>query len=290
MKVSKTRALEHLRSVLDKIPQLRGLSKKSNAPEFIEWQRDTKVAIKNTFMKDSEHITEFNNIHFAPVMPPSDLFNENGYDINDIYEETYSQGMNEAEARLKSMIKEINAYWEDEENAQIETTKTRGKISPPNRNIFIIHGHDDGAKETVARFIKKIGLNPIILHEHSDKGRTIIEKFEEHSDVGYAIALLTPDDVGNKKNEQNNLKPRARQNVIFEFGYFIGKIGRKRVCGIKKDDVEIPSDYAGVLFIPMDSEGAWQMKLVKELKEIWSDIDANLLFKKFSDRYSQQNI
>lgn len=144
------------------------------------------------------------------------------------------------------------------------------------RDIFIVHGHDDGVKEAVARFVSKLGLNPIILHEQPNRGRTIIEKFEDYAEVVYAIAILTPDDVGKKKSQQDDLRDRARQNCIFEFGYFIGKLGRDRVCGIVKDDIEVPSDYSGVLYIPFDSTGAWRMKLVKELKAIGIDVDANL--------------
>lgn len=86
--------------------------------------------------------------------------------------------------------------------------------------VFLVHGHDNELKETVARFLEKIGLIPIILHEQASKGQTIIEKFEEHSNVSYAIVLMTPDDVGNLKSNKGKLNQRARQNVIFELGYF----------------------------------------------------------------------
>ena len=116
----------------------------------------------------------------------------------------------------------------------------------------------------------------MILHEQPNQGRTIIEKFEEHAQVGFAVVLLTPDDVGSLKGENNHLKPRARQNVIFEFGFFIGRLGRHRVCALTKGDVEIPSDYDGVVYVPLDDHGAWKMKLVKELKAAEFDVDANL--------------
>ena len=113
------------------------------------------------------------------------------------------------------------------------------------------------------------------MHEQANLGRTIIEKFESHAHVGFAVALLTPDDVGSLKNEKPNLKSRARQNVIFEFGYFIGKLGRERVCALVKSDVEKPSDYDGVLYIPLDDFGGWEKKLIKELKSAGYDVDAN---------------
>ena len=154
----------------------------------------------------------------------------------------------------------------------------RKDINNSNKNVFIIHGHDNGTKEKVARFITKLGLTPIILHEQPNQGNTIIEKFEENADVAYAIALLTPDDVGAEKKCQKNLKPRARQNVIFEFGYFIGRLGRKRVCGISSGDIEIPSDYSGVLYLKLDTADGWKMDLIKEFKAIGIDVDANLAF------------
>ena len=139
----------------------------------------------------------------------------------------------------------------------------------------MIHGHDAGTKETVARFIAQLGLEPVILHEQANQGRTIIEKFEDHSDVGYAIALITPDDTGSSVKEPENVRQRARQNVIFEFGYFLGKLGRKNVAGLVKGDIEAPSDYSGVLYIPIDESGAWRFLLIKELKSVGYEVDAN---------------
>lgn len=140
-------------------------------------------------------------------------------------------------------------------------------------DIFIVHGHDEAAKESVARFIEKLELKPIILHEQPDKGRTIIEKFEEHSNVGFAIVLLTPDDVGAPIKQQEKLKSRARQNVIFELGFFVGRLGRNRVCALYKGDIEMPSDYKGVLYKPM--MGDWQLSLAKEIKAAGISIDLN---------------
>jgi len=107
----------------------------------------------------------------------------------------------------------------------------------------------------------------------ANKGRTIIEKFEDHSNVGYAVVLLTPDDLGATKDKKDELKPRARQNVIFELGYFIGKLGRKRVCVLHMENVEIPSDYKGILYLKMDKDDAWTHKLAREIKEGGIKID-----------------
>ena len=120
---------------------------------------------------------------------------------------------------------------------------------------------------------KKLELKPVILSEQSSRGRTIIEKFEKHSKVGFAIALLTPDDTGSLEGEKK--QPRARQNVIFELGFFIGRIGRERVCALSKGEVEIPSDYSGVVYIPLEDSGGWKFQLCRELKAAGYDIDAN---------------
>ena len=134
------------------------------------------------------------------------------------------------------------------------------------KDIFIVHGHDEAAKQEVARFIKILGLQAIILHEQPDKGRTIIEKLEDHTEVGFAVILLTPDDMGHPKGEPDKAKPRARQNVVLDLGYLIGKLGRSSVCALMKGDIEIPSDYAGVLYESMDNAGAWKLTLAREIR------------------------
>ena len=141
--------------------------------------------------------------------------------------------------------------------------------------IFIVHGHDDAAKLSVARFVEKLGLHEIILHEQPNKGRTIIEKFEDYSNVVFAIVLLTPDDIGYPQNKPEEEKPRARQNVIFELGFFVGKLGRNRVCALHKGDVEILSDFDGVLYVPMGSGNGWKLELAKEMKGAGIEFDLN---------------
>jgi len=112
-----------------------------------------------------------------------------------------------------------------------------------NRKVFVVHGHDDGPREAVARYLERIGFSVVILHEQANRGKTIIEKFEANADVGFAVVLLTPDDLGGPVNGEQ--KHRARQNVILELGYFIGRLGRERVCALKAGDIELPSDILG---------------------------------------------
>jgi hypothetical protein len=179
---------------------------------------------------------------------------------------------------LLSTLLSIKDYFEHEkfdENFISRPPESPRKVST--RKIFIVHGHDTEITTETARFLEKLTLQPIILHEQPDQGQTIIEKFEAYSDVGFAVVLLTPDDVGAKQTESENLKARARQNVILELGYFLGKLGRRSVASIYKSGVEIPSDYQGVLFIPYDKEGMWKLKLTKELKSAGMNLDMNLL-------------
>ena len=142
-------------------------------------------------------------------------------------------------------------------------------------DVFVVHGSDDGTRETVARFIGKLGLKPVILREQPNSGRTIIEKFEDYSNVGFAVVLMTPDDVGKRKDQQDGLEPRARQNVILELGFFLGKLGRNRVCALYKPGVEIPSDYSGVGYVLLDEHDAWHLKLAKEIRSAGLPVDMN---------------
>lgn len=141
----------------------------------------------------------------------------------------------------------------------------------PNNSVFIVHGRDDAARLEAARFIERLGLNAIVLHERPNKGRTIIEKFEAEGSAGFAIVLLTPDDHGAAIGE--DLQLRARQNVLLELGYFIGSIGRHRVIALKKGEIEIPSDFVGVLWEPLDARGAWKMRVAHELSDAGYNID-----------------
>lgn len=142
-------------------------------------------------------------------------------------------------------------------------------------HVFIVHGHDEEAKLRTARFIEKLGLKPIILHEQASSGKTIIEKIENYSNVGFGIVLYTPCDLGTSKLKMDELNARARQNVVFEHGFLIGKIGRENVCALVKGTIEIPNDISGVVYIEMDHNDAWQFQIAKELKKSGYNIDMN---------------
>lgn len=144
--------------------------------------------------------------------------------------------------------------------------------------VFVVHGHDDATKEKVARFIEKLGLKAIILHEQVSKGMTVIEKFEEYSrKASFAVILFTPDDVAYPLGEEKLSRPRARQNVVLEMGYFVGTLGRDKVFVLYKGDVELPSDILGVVYTKIDDADAWKLNVAKELKIAGYEIDLNKL-------------
>jgi len=146
------------------------------------------------------------------------------------------------------------------------------------RRVFVVHGHDEGVKQAVARIMEKLELEPIILHELPDKGRTIIEKLEEETNVAFAVVLMTADDLGGPKTmSPDSYSPRARQNVLVELGLFLGKLGRSHVSVLFQPGIEMPSDYAGVLYTPLDPGGAWHFKLAKEINAAGISINLNKL-------------
>jgi len=143
--------------------------------------------------------------------------------------------------------------------------------------VFVVHGHDDGTKEMVARFLRTLlGIEPIILHEQPNQGLTIIEKFESHAkNTDFAVILFTPDDKGYLANNSDEVKFRARQNVILELGFFMGKLGRQRVCVLNKGNVEVPSDLSGILYHLIDDAGAWKLSLAQDMQSCGLSVDLN---------------
>lgn len=176
-------------------------------------------------------------------------------------------------AQLK-VVSTDNDFWEKTNNS-IYGGKEKNTMSGSNK-VFIVHGHDEAAKESVARFLEKCGFEAIILHEQADGGRTIIEKIVCYTDVVFAIILYTPCDIGRAKEAKKG-KARARQNVVFEHGYLIGKLGRDKVCALVKEGVETPGDISGVVYKPMDSAGAWKTEILKEMKNAGIAVDASKL-------------
>ncbi|MFX1442084.1 MAG: TIR domain-containing protein [Promethearchaeota archaeon] len=223
------------------------------------------MVVRKIFGSDSLNFKDFNNIQYGPVAV---TFGDSHHTFTSNWEK-YDK---------KTMISKLSAYTEE---LRLDLDDNTAEIAKKNyfpNQVFIVHGRDEELKEKIKNTLIKLDLEPIILHEQANKGRIILEKFEDHSNVGYAIVLLTPDDKGSLKND-STLKERARQNVVFEFGFFIGKLGRDHVFILYKESesFEKPSDIDGLVYCNYDEKGAWKMRLVKEMKAIGYQIDANKL-------------
>jgi predicted nucleotide-binding protein len=140
----------------------------------------------------------------------------------------------------------------------------------------VVHGHDDGAKHSVARFLEQLGIVPVILQEQINRGMTVIEKFEDLAGrAGFAVILITPDDMGHAAGKEQEKKNRPRQNVVLELGYFVGRLGRSKTLVLVKGEVEMPSDVLGLVYEPMDRTEGWKIRLARELKASGFEIDLN---------------
>jgi predicted nucleotide-binding protein len=228
---------------------------------FWEWQRDTQVLLKNIYTEDKSPVLDFreiiSNLKYRIETSPKDL-----------HENEYVKGLERAESLLESCIREISDYWPEGDNLESE--------NQIEKSVFLVHGHDEAILHQTARLLEKLEIEVVILREQPNAGRTIIEKFVDYSNVRFAVVLLTGDDRGGEKSlDFDRQKLRPRQNVILELGYFLGKLGRKHVCALYQKDVEIPSDYEGVLFVQLDQGGSWRFELARELKTAGIDIDMN---------------
>ena len=224
--------------------------------------RRLKMLITKIYDSGSSYLEDLNKINFFssiayPNMPDSINFN------------AWSSGRDRTVNLIGTIIEELELFPKDTSMNNIEVARI------DRTNIFIVHGRDDGAKETVARFIDKLGFVATVLHEQTNSGATIIEKIEKNTDVGFGIVLYTACDVGGIKADLDNLKPRARQNVVFEHGFLMGKIGRENVVALVKGNVEIPNDISGVVYESMDEGGAWKYKIAREMKSSGYDVDMN---------------
>ncbi|ELX7501885.1 nucleotide-binding protein [Vibrio fluvialis] len=176
------------------------------------------------------------------------------------------------ETLLRALTNTVDALKEDV-YGELKEQKSESQSPAISNKVFVVHGHDNELKNDVERFIHEIGLEPIVLHRQVDAGATVIEKIEANSDVGYAFILLTPDEYSYTKDQQaleesqRHIELRARPNVIFEFGYFVGKLGRNRVCCLHKGDVVVPSDISGLVYKKVDSSIENQAyAIIKELR------------------------
>ncbi len=255
---------KNLELIQDLIKQAEQITYHNGQRDAVE--KRAEMLLRKIFGNNTHYLKSLKAIRYSPGIWTTGT-------PDSVFENSFNDGK-------KQLINLLNVVAED---IQLDTTinETESKserLKNNSKNVFIVHGHNEEMKLAVARAIEKLKLTPIILHEQPNKGKTIIEKFTDNSDVAFAVVLLSSDDIAySKKNKPETAKYRARQNVIFELGYFIGKLGRERVIALHEivSDFEIPSDYSGVLFVPFDNNGKWQFDIVRELKAIGIQVDAN---------------
>lgn len=249
------RAIELIKRQMDQIDGL--LQLEYNDPEVNKWDNITEQILINAFGKPHENLSDFNSArHGGSVI-------HMGMDDYELQED-FKENLENSRKILEGFIEQLEMF-APQKTTGAANVKSVTKTS--SKKIFIVHGHDDQARSELALIISRLGLEPIILHEQANEGMTVIEKLEKYSEVGYAFIILTPDDVGAKTEQKDNLQPRARQNVVFEFGIFVGKLGRNKVCCLYKGDMELPSDLHGLLYIPFEtSVNEKQIDIVKELR------------------------
>ena len=238
----------------------------AESPDFESWHSKAERFLVNRFGRNSYEATDFSNTLFIPMVyvPGAD----------DIRIKACCDGLKKTKDVFKDYLTEIKEEMLEKDEKSEKTV--HADLNHQNNKVFVVHGHDEALKEKVARLLEKQGLEAIILSERANKGKTIIEKFEENSDVGAAICLFTGDDIGKEKSETVE-KQRARQNVVYEAGYFMGKLGRERVIMLVDEGIDLPSDLQGVVYT--DSE-SWKTEILQELQSIGYAIDFNKLFKR----------
>ena len=255
--------------------------------KILDWRASAKDAIEMAFGRNSEPMNAI--IKWHPELIPKEemIYPQRHPHFEALTAPPYRQRRDESEIekdRVNTLRKQIDGLIRHKKNlerkirlqkeaplsAALPQSQVRGN------KIFLVHGHDREMKETTARLLEKLKLDVVIMDEKANRGKTLIEKLEDlASDVGYAVVLMTADDEGNAKGKSP--KPRARQNVIIELGYFIGKLGRDRVCVLYADGVDPPSDFKGVAYHPIDSGKAWRYEVANELDEAGYSIDTNLI-------------
>ncbi|WP_020176455.1 TIR domain-containing protein [Methyloferula stellata] len=245
-----------------------------NAPELDALEAAVDAALVDTFGSDTADYHRYRQAKDFDRGP----YNMSYPTPPDEFQASIARSIGISAALLKQAIKSLEEKLEEQSGFELNPAREMAAIPNLSRKVFIVHGRDDGTKNEVALFISAIGLEPIILHMRPNKGRHLLTKFQEESEgAQFAIVLLTPDDEGGIAGA-GNVQKRARQNVIFELGFFIGKLGPENVAALLKGNVEKPSDFDGVAYISMDDTGGWKGILARELHEAKLPFDPAKVF------------
>ena len=250
---------EKLEKLIEQIDTLISKGVDCGNPEFCAWKEQSTRFLIRVYGTNSHELKRFNSFHFTLTCFSSS---------------TPSYKFNAACVRDLERVKAIfKSYVEEMEEDSLHSDNTAKPVSRSMKKVFIVHGHDGELKQSVARLIERQDLTPVILGEQVNRGATIIEKIEKNDDVGAAICLFTSDDkcIG---DGGDSVAMRARQNVVFEAGYFIGKLGRGNVILLAEHGIDMPSDLSGVVYTDVNN---WQLYVCAELKKIGFNIDLNRL-------------
>ncbi len=250
---------DRLKSIIDEIDSLIAQQVSAGSPAFQAWKVKVERFLIYEYGKESYEYKQFGQYHFSLSL--------------------YGAGTPQSEfiAACKRDLLRVQAVFSEYLNDlnNIEVVENKNQPTYDCSKVFIVHGHNGELRESTARILEKQRIKPIILFEQSNQGATIIEKLEKNNDVGAAICLFSADDVGTEKSKiDEGLKDRARQNVVFEAGLFIGILGRNRVIIIADKTIEMPSDLQGVVYTDTSN---WTFEVLKELKAMGYSIDYNKL-------------
>ena len=242
---SETKKEKSIKSLKELIDQLQNVRNKDRfSKEFTDWNELAKSRIRSIFSKESDNLIEFKDIIYNPSVLSSRT-------PENVRNDAFQNGLEQAEAMLLAMVDEVD-NWFDDEVIEI-STKESSDIEDTGK-IFIVYGHDKLALHSAKTLIYELGLKPITVTPGESEGGYIFSTIERlANECCFALVLLTPDDEGKSKSEKD-YKDRARQNIIFEWGYFNGIYGIKRVCAAYKKGVEMPSDMEGIFYYPFKDE------------------------------------
>ena len=255
-------------------------SKTAYSPDFVAWNNTVVRFLNKTYGESSVELKQFERIKYNPswlgrwvaMSGTPEQIQEQETEIERVRIDSCRNGLIEAKAVLESFFEELS-----EEPSSKPYSQQNDTPSSAEQGVFIVHGHNKELIYALERQIERQGIKPIVFGEMANFGiTTIIEKIEKNSNVGAAICLFTADDIG-RAMDSDELKKRARQNVVFEAGYFIGKIGRNKVILVADREVELPSDLGGTVRIAYADSANWIVSVLQELKGMGYDIDLNNL-------------
>lgn len=225
--------------------------------DFEAWVNGTEVVVRSIFGNASPMHNKVTGVSYWPGI---------------VYEETspsdYANAQRVGVQETIALLKAAKLELEITEGPSSSSNTPADPAREPSERIFIVHGRDDARKYALSSFLQNLtGTQPVILHQQPNAGQVLIEKFEATAtSAGYSVVLLTADDLGRAKElATDDERPRARQNVVFEMGFFFGLLGRKRVAVLYDHGVELPSDITGIVYIALDDAGAWKGQLASEI-------------------------